>query len=152
MNARKPYPRDASDKERSFVVPYLALVREDSEQRRHALREALNALRWMRAGCFGAIVHDRRELLRVFDRRKAQPGAMIIDSRTLQSTPESGARTGYDRAKRLKGSKVHLAVDTPGQLLALHVTPANERDLIKRFRIATEPTTRQVPLYFAAQK
>jgi len=152
MNARKPYPRDASDEERSFVVPYLALVREDSEQRRHAFREPLNALRWMQAGCFWAIVHDRRELLRVFDGRKAQPGAMIMDSRTLQSTPESGPRTGYDRAKRRQGSKGHLAVDTPGQLRALHVTPANERDLIKRFRIATEPTTRQVLLYFSEQK
>ena len=47
---------------------------------------------------------------------------------TLQSTPESGARAGYDGAKRRKGSKVHAAVDTLGQLLALHVTPANEQD------------------------
>ncbi|KVC90001.1 transposase, partial [Burkholderia ubonensis] len=156
MKTRKPYPSDVSDEEWSFVVPYLALVREDSEQRRHELREVFNALRWlirsgapwrmlpndlppweavyqqtqrwMRAGCFEAIVHDLRELLRVCDGRKAQPSAMILDSRTLQSTPESGARAGYDGAKRRKGSKVHLAVDTLGQLLALHVTPANEQD------------------------
>jgi hypothetical protein len=49
-------------------------------------------------------------------------------SRTLQSTQESGGRAGYDGAKRRKGSKVHLAVDTLGHLLALHVTPANEQD------------------------
>jgi hypothetical protein len=48
----------------------------------------------------------------------------MIDSRTLQSTPESGARAGYDGAKRRKGSKVHIAVDTLGHLLALTVTPA----------------------------
>jgi transposase len=59
---------------------------------------------------------------------KAQPTAMIPDSRTLQSTPESGARAGYDGAKRRKGSKVHAAVDTLGHLLALHVTPADEQD------------------------
>ncbi|ABC28193.1 Transposase and inactivated derivatives [Hahella chejuensis KCTC 2396] len=53
---------------------------------------------------------------------------MILDSRTLQSTPESGARAGYDGAKRRKGSKVHLAVDTLGQLLALRIPPANEQD------------------------
>ena len=53
---------------------------------------------------------------------------MILDSRTLQSTPESGARAGYDGAKRRKGSKVHAAVDTLGHLLALHVTPADEQD------------------------
>jgi transposase len=46
----------------------------------------------------------------------------------LQSTPESGARAGYDGAKRHKGSKVHLAVDTLGHLLALHVSSADEQD------------------------
>ncbi len=67
-------------------------------------------------------------LLREFLGRKAQPTAMILVSRTLQSTPESGARAGYDGAKRRKGSKVHAAVDTLGHLLALHVTPADEQD------------------------
>jgi hypothetical protein len=45
-----------------------------------------------------------------------------------ESTPESGARGGYDGAKRRKGSKVHAAVDTLGHLLALHVAAANEQD------------------------
>jgi transposase len=53
---------------------------------------------------------------------------MILDSRTLRSTPESGARAGYDGAKRRKGSKVHAAVDTLSHLLALHVTAADEQD------------------------
>ena len=44
----------------------------------------------------------------------------------LQSSPESGARAGYDGHKRRKGSKVHAEVDTLGQLLAVVVTPANE--------------------------
>ncbi len=52
----------------------------------------------------------------------------IFDARTLQSTPESGARAGYDGAKKRKGSKVHLAVDTVGNLLAMAVTPANEQE------------------------
>ena len=42
--------------------------------------------------------------------------------------PESGERAGYDGYKKRKGSKVHLAVDTLGHLLALKVTPANEQD------------------------
>src|SRR5947208_15313671 len=54
--------------------------------------------------------------------------AAIFDSRTLQSTPESGSHAGYDGAKRRKGSKVHAAVDTLGNLLTLLVTPANEQD------------------------
>jgi transposase len=86
------------------------------------------AQRWLTAGVFEAVVHDLREVLRVAAGRQAQPSAAIFDSRTLQSTPESGARAGYDGAKRKRGSKVHQAVDTLGQLLALHVTPANEQD------------------------
>jgi transposase len=46
----------------------------------------------------------------------------------VQSTPESGARAGYDGAKRRKGTKVHVAVDTLGYLLSVHVTAANEQD------------------------
>jgi len=63
--------------------------------------------RWMAARCFETMVDDLRKLLREYADRKAQPTAMILDSRTLQSTPESGARAGYDGAKRRKGSKVH---------------------------------------------
>jgi len=67
-------------------------------------------------------------LMREIDGRNPQPSAAILDSRTLQSSPESGQRAGYDGHKRRKGSKVHLAVDTLGQLLAVLVTPANEQD------------------------
>jgi hypothetical protein len=48
--------------------------------------------RWLDAGCFETMVEDLRILLREFAGRKAQPTAMILDSWTLQSTPESGAR------------------------------------------------------------
>src|SRR5579883_1881815 len=84
--------------------------------------------RWLKAGVFEAIVNDLRQLLRVAAGRKEQPTGAILDSRTLQSTPESGARAGYDGAKRRKGSKVHIAVDTLGHLMALKVTAASEGD------------------------
>jgi transposase len=153
---RVGYPSDVGDEEWGFVAPYLALCREDAEQREYSLREVFNGVRyivrtgnqwrfmphdlppwyvvyqqmqrWMRARCFETMVEDLRLLLREFSGRKAQPTAMILDSRTIQSTPESGARAGYDGAKRRKGSKVHAAVDTLGHLLALHVTPADEQD------------------------
>src|SRR5262249_55759021 len=57
-----------------------------------------------------------------------EPTAVILDGRTLQSTRESGGRAGYDGYKRRQGSKVHIAVDPLGHLLALHVTPANEQE------------------------
>jgi transposase len=60
--------------------------------------------------------------------QKGQPTAVCLDSRTLESTPESGARAGYDGAKRRKGSKVHIAVDTLGHLLALKVTAEDQDD------------------------
>lgn len=84
--------------------------------------------RWLEAGVFEAMVHDLRILLRLSEGRASNPTAAILDSRTLRSTPESGTRAGYDGAKRKKGTKVHVAVDTLGHLLALHLTPANEQD------------------------
>jgi len=47
--------------------------------------------------------------------RADAPSATILDSRTLQSTPESGARAGFDGHKKRKGSKPMPAVDTLGQ-------------------------------------
>jgi transposase len=84
--------------------------------------------RWLAAGCFEALAQDLRALLRLASGRVEEPTAAIVDSRTLRSTPESGHRSGYDCAKRKRGSKLHLAVDTLGHLLALHVTPANGDD------------------------
>lgn len=71
---------------------------------------------------------DLRELLRQTHGKEADPSACILDSRTLQSTPESGARAGCDAAKRRKGTKVHVTVDTLGCPLAVEASPANEQD------------------------
>jgi transposase len=82
--------------------------------------------RWIESHCFETMVEDLRLLLREFTGRKSQPTAMLLDSRTIQSTPESGGTGRLRRAKRRKGSKVHAAVDTLGHLLALSVTPAHQ--------------------------
>ena len=144
QTARKPYPSDVSDDEWAFVAPYLALMREDAPQREHPLREVFNGLRWivragapwrmlpndlppwhtvyqqtqrwLAAGVFEALVQDLRRLLREAQDRAPEPRVAILDSRTLQSSPESGTRAGYDGYKRRNGSKVHLAVDTLGYL------------------------------------
>ena len=96
------------------------------------------AQRWIKAGVFQQLVEDLGAVLRLQAGRNAQPTAAILDSRTLQSTPESGARSGYDGAKKKKGSKVHVAVDTLGHLLALHVTPAHEQDRAQVSALASQ--------------
>jgi transposase len=158
------YPTDVGDEEWAFVVPYLTLMNEDAPQRDYPLRQVFNALRWLaragapwrflphdfppwhivyqqaqrwiKAGCFEALVHDLREILRLAEGRKEQPSAVVLDGRTLQSTVESGPRAGYDGHKRRKGSKLHMAVDTLGHLLAAHVTPANEQERAQVGRLA----------------
>ena len=176
MENRKSYPSDVTDAEWAFVAPYLSLIREDARQRAHALRDVFNALRWivktgaqwrylpgdfppwpavyqqarrwLAAKCFETITHDLRELLRLLAGRNLTPSAVILDGRTIQSTPESGSRSGYDGHKKKNGSKVHLAVDTLGHLLALKVTAASEQerhqvaDLAQQVQEATGQTVR----------
>lgn len=154
--SRKPYPSDLTDEQWAFIAPYLTLMKEDAPQREHSLRDVFNALRWLAragaswrmlphdfppwaavyqqfrcwndAGCFEAMVNDMRCIIRTAQGRESQPSAMVLDGRTLQSTCESGTRAGYDGYKRRKGSKVHMAVDTLGNLIDLTVTPANEQE------------------------
>lgn len=161
---RKPYPSDVSDEEWALVAPYLTLLREDAGPREHALREVFNGLRyvvrsgcpwrlmphdlppwfavyqqaqrWLAAGCFEQLAEDLRAVLRMAAGRPPEPSAAVLDSRTLRSSPESGERAGYDGAKRKKGSKLHMAVDTLGHLLALHVTPADADDRAQVGRLA----------------
>ncbi len=153
---RKPYPSDVSGPEWEFLLPYLTLMREDAPQREYSLRDAFDAVRyvvktgcqwdmlphdfppwtavyqqarrWAAAGVFEEVAHDLRMILRMVGEREAQPTAAALDARTLQSTPESGGRAGYDGAKKRNGSKVHIAVDTLGHLLALKVTAASEQE------------------------
>ena len=133
VRPRKPYPSDVSDEEWAFVAPYLTLMTPDAPQRRHDLREVFNAMRWIvrsgapwrylptnfppweavyqqtrrwiDAGVFAEMTHDLRELLRWSEGRDPDPSAVIFDSTTRQSTPESGARAGYDGDKRKQGQQ-----------------------------------------------
>ncbi len=176
------YQTDVSDEEWAFCAPYLTLMKEDAPQREHPMRAVFNALRylvragcpwrmipndmppwhvvydqgrrWIKAGVFEVMAHDLRKLLRLLVERDWQPSAAIIDARTVQSTPESGARAGYDGYKRRKGSKVHAAVDTLGHLLALKVTPANEQERDQVADLAAkiqEATNQNVKILYADQ-
>ena len=160
------YQSDVSDEEWAFCAPYLTLMREDAPQRDYSSRELFNAVRymvragcpwrmipndlppwstvhaqaqrWIKAGCWETMAHDLRAVLRLLADRDAEPSAVILDGRTMQSTPESGARGGYDGYKRRKGCKVHIAVDTLGHLLALKITAANEQERAQVADLARE--------------
>ena len=129
MITHQPYPSDVSDAEWQFVLPYLCLLPEDAGQRVHNLRDIFDALRWLvrsgapwryvpkdfppcemvsqqtrrrcAAGCFEAIGHDLRAILRCAAGREPEPTAAILDGRTIQSTSESGGRAGSNGDNRL---------------------------------------------------
>ena len=87
-----PYPSDVTDEEWEFCAPYLTLMKEDAPQREHSSRAPFQrdplhvragcpwrmiphdlppwstvhqqGQRWIKAGCFEAMAHDLRKLLR----------------------------------------------------------------------------------------
>ncbi len=156
LSERKPYKSDLDDETYLFILPYFLLAPEDAHQRVYPIREVLNAalwigrtgsqweylphdfppykivhqqlMRWFERGCFENLAHDLHSLVREDALLEGVPTVAIVDSRTLQSTPESGERAGYDGGKRRKGSKIHAAVDTMGNVMTLLVTPGNEQD------------------------
>ena len=154
--SRKPDPSDVTDEEWAFVAPYRTLMTPDAPQRHHDPREVSSALRgivrtgspwrylpgdlppWaavhqqaqrgITADCFADMVQDLRAVLREASGRAPDPTTVVRDARTLRGPPESGHRAGDDGHKTTRGSKLHVAVDTLGHLLALRVTPANEQE------------------------
>src|SRR5258706_14073688 len=155
-NERKAYPSDVSNEEWHFCVAYLTLMKADAPQRERSRRELFKGLRWLartgrpwrlmphdlppwhavyqqtrrwvRAGCFETLVEDLRLLLRLAAERHDVPSAMILDSRTLQSTPESRGRVLFNGRQQHKCSMFHIALDTRAHPLALKGAWAHEHD------------------------
>ena len=120
---RGPYPSTINDEEWAFVAPYLSLCREDARQRAYPARQVYNALRWLvrtgrqwrylpndfppwpvvyqqtqrwiAAGCFEALVHDLRALLRMTEDRAPAPTAVVLDGIQLEVVKLPEAKRGF---------------------------------------------------------
>jgi len=84
---------------------------------------------WTLHGWWTALNDALRTLVRQTHDKRSRPTAAILDSQSVKSAGHGG-EVGYDAAKRIKGRKRHLLVDTLGLVLGVVATPAStpERD------------------------
>jgi putative transposase len=68
-----------------------------------------------------------RTELKILSGREPEPSAAILDSQSVKTAETPGVR-GYDAAKKVKGRKRHILVDTIGLLMIVVVHTANIQD------------------------
>src|SRR3954447_5089624 len=83
--------------------------------------------RWIRLGLWRPLLNRLVLAWRQACGDPADPSAVIIDSRSCRSAPSCFGR-GFDGGKKIKGIKIHLAVDKYDFPLAINVSPANVHD------------------------
>lgn len=83
--------------------------------------------RWVDAGVFEQMQDRLREQWRARMGRSSTPTAAVIDAQSNRASPQGGD-SGFDAAKKVKGRKRNLVVDTMGLLIALTVTAASVQD------------------------
>ena len=129
LPARKKRGRPATDR-RSIVDAILYVIKGGIQWRLlpadfppyqtvfHIFRQ------WTLNHTWEALNARLRAHVREAEGKRCRPTAAILDSQSVKSDPHGG-NVGYDAAKRIKGRKRHILVDTLGLLLSVWVTPAN---------------------------
>ena len=148
------YPFDLSDSQWQVIKEYLNIKRK----RKHELRCIVNGIlyliksgcqwrmlppdfpkwqlvyyyfaRWEKDETIAFIQEALVESVRVKAGRKEEPTAAIIDSQSVKSTLVTLENTGFDAAKRIKGQKRHLIVDTLGLVLCVVIQSASVQDRV----------------------
>jgi transposase len=155
---RKSYPTDLTNAQWKLLEPLIPKAKAGGRHRRVDMRAILNAIFYLLvSGCawrmlpgnfapyqtvyhyfrqwriegVWQVLNDRlRRMVRLKAGRRPSPSAAILDSQTRKLATMVSQAVGYDGAKKTKGRKLHLLVDTLGLVLLAVVTTASlpERD------------------------